>query len=78
MIILIYIVQIAFGTFVGYVVGNQIEREAEFVGATFIIATLISVSGLLIGTYTHIFLTFLVWLVVAWITSEIVKAYFSD
>jgi len=75
MVWIVYIVQVLFGAFVGYVVGNEIEREAEFVGLMFLIATLISLGAVLLGPFHHILLTFLVWMMVSWITSEITRKF---
>ncbi len=73
MVFIVYLVQIVFGGFVGYVVGNEIEREAEFVGISFVIATGISILAFLVGPAHHIVLSFLVWMVVSWAVSEITR-----
>ncbi len=73
MVWIMYVVQALFGAFVGYVVGNDIEREAEFVGIMFLIASLISIASIIFGPFHHVMLTFMMWMVVSWATSEITR-----
>ena len=75
MVWIVYAVQFVFGAFVGYVVGNEIEREAEFVGLMFIIATGISITAVILGAFHDMLLTFLVWMIVSWLASEITRKF---
>ncbi len=71
--IIVYIGHIIFGVIAGFIAGAENERENETVAILVFVAMATSMLALIFGNFPHIFGVFFVWLVVTWITSEIIK-----
>ncbi len=77
MIVIVYIIQLAFGLWVGYHSGKGSDNDHVFVAVVFFIAASISGLGLLVAPFYHVMSTFAVWLIAGIATSEIV-AYIEE
>lgn len=73
MLLVVYIAHIIFGIYAGYLAGQDNDSEHQTVAVLVFIAMLTSSISLFFATFVHIFAIFFLWLICAWLTSELVK-----
>ena len=73
MILLIYLVQLIFGLWVGYHSGKGSDSDHVFIAVVFFIAAGISTVGLLFGPFYHVIGTFSVWIIAGIALSEYIS-----
>ncbi len=73
MLLLIYIGHVFFGVYAGYLAGQENDNEHQTVAILVFVAMLTSATATIFASFVHIFSVFFVWLVFAWLTSELVK-----
>ena len=77
MILIVYIIQLVFGVWVGYHSGKGSDSDHVFIAVVFFIAAGISTAGLLLAPFYHVMSTFAIWLIAGIATSETV-AYIEE
>ncbi len=73
MILVIYLIQLLFGLWVGYHSGKGSDSDHVFIAVVFFIAAAISTFGLLFGPFYHVIGTFALWIIAGIAVSEIVS-----
>jgi len=73
LVIVVYFALFIYGLYSGYISSMDLDDENERIALMVFIALLTSTSVLFFASFPHIFSVFFLWLVVTFITSEIIK-----
>jgi len=73
MVIIVYIGMFIYGLYSGYISSMNLDDENEVIALQVFIAMVASTSALIFAHFAHIFSVFFLWLLVTFITSEVLK-----
>ncbi len=75
--IFIFVLQIGYGIFSGYLIGTQIQEEYEIMPKLLLGALAISLMTLFFGHILHVIIAYMIWLLLTVVVSELVKLLFK-
>lgn len=73
MVIIVYIGMFMYGLYSGYISSMDLDDENEVIALQVFIAMVASTTALIFASFPHIFSVFFLWLIVTFITSEVLK-----